>query len=84
MAGEARTPRVVIVVDGGVVTKVSADSDVSFVVLDLDLINDEDPVGLAQVAGAVPECQPADRIDPDKAVADYCKHAKRNLRRLTE
>jgi hypothetical protein len=84
MADGVKVPRVVIIVDGGVVTKVAADSDVSFVVLDLDLLNDEDPIGLAQLTRTVPEQHSAGHTDPDKDVAEYCKQAKRQLRRLTE
>jgi hypothetical protein len=84
---EKKVPRVVIYVEGGVVKWVRSNAEVEFVVLDSDLINNEDVVGIAQLTKALPPYAPAQQIDP-LSLEDHRKsfreEARRRLRLLTQ
>ena len=84
LGGRAGLPRIAIFVENGVVMKVTANTEVHFIVLDLDRINDEDPVGVAQAAKVLPEFQQAGLSDVERDRLEYRKQARHKLSYLTE
>jgi hypothetical protein len=85
--GEQRVPRIVIVVEAGVVKRVMSNTDVEFVVLDDDLLNNEDIVGIAQLVKTFPSYALADLVGEsalDNRRKCFKEEAQRRLRLLTE
>ncbi len=84
---DKKVPRVVICVREGVVQRVISNADVEYVVLDDDLLNNEDVVGLVQLVKTLPPYAPADNIG-EHGLDNHRKHfkeeAQRRLRLLTE
>jgi len=84
---EKKVPRVVIIIEAGVVKRVMSDAAVEFVVLDDDLLNSEDVVGIMRLVKALPAYGPADRLDHlslDDQRKRFKEDAQRRLRLLTQ
>jgi hypothetical protein len=84
---EQQVPKVVIIIEGGVVKRVIANTDVEFVVLDEDLLVNEDVVQIRQLSRVLPAYVHADKID-EAGLYHHRKRfqedAQRRLRLLTQ